>query len=82
MKSFSLNYDSRWEQISHGVPLNRPQNYNSLQEITVDTDFKIISKMLSDSLIEIVKENFETTSKSFEEGKLRTPTKEITLETE
>lgn len=82
MKSFSFNYDSKWEQTPYGISLNSPQNYASSQEITVDTDFKTISRMLSDSLIEIVKKNFETTSKSFEEGKLITSTEEKILETE
>ena len=77
MKSFSFNYDSKWEQNPYGVSSDSPQKYASFQEITVDTDFKTISKMLSDSLIEIVKENFETASKSFEESKSIMPTKEI-----
>lgn len=82
MKSFSLNYDSKWEQTPYGVALNYPHNCPSSQEITVDTDFKTISKMLSDSLIEIVKKNFETTSKSFNEEKTMTSVEPIYLETE
>jgi hypothetical protein len=82
MKSFTLNFDSKWEQIPYGILSNTPHNWATSHEITVDTDFKTISKILSDSLIEIVKKSFETTSQSFKEEEEVILPEPISLETE
>jgi hypothetical protein len=78
MQSFLFNYDS----IPYGIQLNPAYNRSASQEITFDTDFKTISKILADSLIEIVKKSFETTAKSFKEANEMASTEPIIIETE
>lgn len=83
MKPFSLNYDSKWELLPYSILSSTAQNPTSSHEITVDTDFKTISKIISESLIEIVKKNFEATSKAFSESKiLSSSQQEVSLDTE
>ena len=71
MTPLSLSYDSYQVNIPFGMLFYATPKPSKIQEITVDTDFKTISEIVSDSLIEIVKKSFETTSKSFEEKSVK-----------
>lgn len=79
MTPFSLNYDSNQVNIPFGMLFNAPPKPTKITEITVDTDIKTISAIISESLIEIVKKSFETTSKSFEEKSAETLTELVEI---
>ena len=64
MTSFSFNYDRPWVQFSYGMLSNTHRNHSKSREITADMDDKTVSEIFVDSLMEIVKKSFETTSKS------------------
>ena len=60
MTSFSFNYDRSWVQFPYGMLLNTHRNPSKSREITADMDDKTISEIFVDSLMEIVKKNFDT----------------------
>ena len=80
MTSFSFNYDRSWGQFPYGTLLNTHRNPSKSREITADMDDKTISEIFVDSLMEIVKKSFETTSKSYKSYEVKASETPINLD--